>query len=77
MSLRTRLQRLERNSIDVGCPACHDRRGRIALQIVEQLTDGTVAVPAEGPQPCVQCGQIPERVIQVVETVVAPPTPSP
>jgi hypothetical protein len=77
MSLRTRLQRLERNTVDAGCPACRDRRGRVALRIVERLTDGTVAVHAEELQSCVQCGQIPEQVIEVIETVVAPPTPSP
>lgn len=29
MSLRTRLQRLERNTVDAGCPVCRDRRGLI------------------------------------------------
>jgi hypothetical protein len=76
MSLRTQLQRLERNSIDADCPACRDRRGQILVQVAERLPDGTMAVDSEEPQPCARCGQIPERVIQVVETVVAPPIPS-
>ena len=77
MSLRTRLQRLERNTVDVGCPVCRDRRGRVALRIVERLPDGALAVRSEGPQPCVQCGQIPEQIMKVVETVVEPRTASP
>lgn len=76
MKLRARLKRLERNTLDAGCPACRDRLGRIALRIVERLPDGTVTVHAEGPQPCVQCGQIPEQVIEVIESVVESPTGS-
>ena len=77
MSLRTRLQRLERNSIDADCPACRDRRGQMFVRVAERLPDGTVADGDDLPQPCARCGQIPERVIQVVETVVEPPTPLP
>lgn len=77
MSLRTRLQRLERHVVVAGCPACCDRRGQILVRVAEQLLDGTVASVDDLPPPCAGCGQIPERVIQVVEAVVAPPIPSP
>ena len=77
MSLRTRLQRLERNVIDDGCPACRDRRGQILVRVAELLHDGSVVTVNDLPRLCARCGQIPERVIQVVETVVEPPTPSP
>jgi hypothetical protein len=77
MSLRTRLQRLERNTIDAGCPDCRDRRGRIALRIVERQPDGTMVAHSQEPQPCVQCGQIPEQIMEVIETVVETPTKSP
>jgi hypothetical protein len=74
MSLRTRLQRLERNTADAGCPACRDRRGRIVLLRAEQQPDGTVAVVEGEPAPCTLCGQVPKQIIEVVETVVeAPP----
>jgi hypothetical protein len=70
MRLRTRLQRLERNLVAAGCPACRDRRGLIVLRIVERFPDGSVAAEAEEPRPCVRCGQIPEQVMEVIETVV-------
>jgi hypothetical protein len=70
MRLRTRLQPLERNRIDSGCPACRGRRGRIVLLRAEQLPDGTGAVVDGPPTPCARCGQIPEQIIEVVETVV-------
>jgi hypothetical protein len=47
------------------------------LRIVERLLDGTVAVHSEGPQPCVQCGQIPEQVMEIIETVMESPSKSP
>src|SRR5262249_17342282 len=76
MSLRTRLQRLERNTVDVGCPACRDRRGRVALRIVERLPGGTGVVAADGREPCDQSGQILEQVMEVIETLVEPPAKS-
>jgi hypothetical protein len=74
MSLRTRLQRLERNTIDAGCPACRDRRGRIVFLTAERLPDGTVAVVEGEPAPCALCGEVPEKIIEVVERVVEAPT---
>jgi hypothetical protein len=74
MSLRTRLQRLERNTADAGCPACRDRRGRIVLLRAEQQPGGTVAVVEGEPAPCTLCGQVPEQIVEVVETVVEAPT---
>ncbi|HEY7159180.1 MAG TPA: hypothetical protein VH575_34870 [Gemmataceae bacterium] len=74
MSLRTRLQRLERKVVDPGCPACRDRRGRIVFVMAQRLPDGTVVPQEEEPQPCARCGQVPEQIIEVIETVVDEPT---
>jgi hypothetical protein len=69
MNLRARLRRLERTTIDAGCPACRERRGWTVLLTARRLPDGTVA-PVEGePQPCVRCGQVPEQIIAVVEVI--------
>jgi hypothetical protein len=66
MSLRTRLQPLERNTDDAGCPACRDRRGRIVLVTARQLPDGTLVSEEKEPQPCAHCGQVPEQLIEAV-----------
>ena len=60
MSLRTRLRRLERNTVAEGCPACRDRRGRIVWLTAERLPDGTIVTRENEPQACTVCGQIPE-----------------
>ena len=74
MRFRTRLQRLERSAFfDRGCPACRDRRGRVALVIREELADGTVTETKGTPPPCVKCGQIPECILVVIEEIVASP----
>ena len=52
MSLRTRLRRLERNTVAEGCPACRDRRGRIVWLTAERLADGTVVAVEKEPQAC-------------------------
>jgi hypothetical protein len=70
MRLSGRLQRLEQRLGDDGCPACRDRRGCFVMVTSRCLPDGTVAYPDEEPAPCDQCGIVPERVIEVVETVV-------
>lgn len=70
MSLRTPLQRLERNMVDVGCPACRDRRGRVVFVTAQRLPDGTVVAKEGELQPCACGGQVLERVIEVVETIV-------
>jgi hypothetical protein len=77
MSLRTRLQRLERNTVDRGCPACRDRRGKTVFLTAEQLPDGTVVAVEDEPQPCARCGQVPEQIIEVIESVVESPSGSP
>ena len=74
MKLRIRLQRLERSTVDLGCPACRDRRGRIVLVTAQRLRDGTVVAIEEEPQPCARGRQVPEQIIEVVETVVDEPT---
>jgi hypothetical protein len=76
MSLRTRLQRLERNRVDAGCPACRDRRGRIVFRTAEPLPDGTLVWDQDEPQPCKRCGQISEQVIEAIVSVVESPTGS-
>jgi hypothetical protein len=70
MSLRTRLQRLERHRVEEGCPACRDRRGRIVLWTAERLPDGTAVGVEKEPQACTRCGQIPEQILEVVLEVV-------
>jgi hypothetical protein len=74
MTLRMRLQRLERSALfDRSCPACRERRCLFTLVIREQLADGTLAEPQGMPAPCMRCGQIPERIIEIVEEVVVSP----
>lgn len=70
MSPRTRLQRLERMKIESDCPACRDRRGRIVLRTSLRQPDGTVVWDRDEPQSCARCGQVPEQIIEVVESVV-------
>jgi hypothetical protein len=70
MKLRTRLQRLERHAVDAGCPACRERRGLIVFLTAERLPDGTVVTTEDEPQLCARCGQVPEQVIEVIESVV-------
>jgi hypothetical protein len=70
MSLRTRLQRLERNTVDAGCPACRDRQDRVVFVTAQRLLDGTVVAEEAELQPCAGCEQIPELIIEVVETIV-------
>ena len=74
MRLRARLQKLEHNkAIDRGCPACSPRRDLIAIVDVTPLPDGTVAYPADVPEPCERCGVVPESVVEIVEVVVESP----
>jgi hypothetical protein len=70
MSLRSRLQRLEQGTVEEGCPACRDRRGRIVWLTAERLADGTVVTVENEPQACTWCGKIPEQIIEVVRAVV-------
>jgi hypothetical protein len=74
MSLRTRLQRLERTQMDTGSPVCRDRRGRIVQLTARRLPDGTVVSVEDKPQSCSCCGQVPEQIIEVIESVVESPT---
>jgi len=71
-TIRNRLRALER-ATGVGsgtCTACRDRQGRTVLTSATQLPDGTVVPEGDQPQPCATCGQVPELVIRIVETVV-------
>lgn len=59
-SCTRRLNRLvERYGVDTGCPACRDRRGQTVL-----------ASSQEHPLPCPACGEVAERVIEIVECIV-------
>jgi hypothetical protein len=74
MTFRARLQRLERSDCFVrGCLACRDRRGYSTLVTCEQRADGTVTEPKGMPEPCVQCGQVAERIIKLIEEIVISP----
>ena len=74
VSLHTRLRRLEEQlRVERGCRACRDRQGRAVLIEVRRLPDGTMVPEAPEPAPCTVCGQMPERIIQVILTEVRPP----
>lgn len=77
MSLRTRLQRLERHLGNSGCPACRERCGLVVLLTARREPDGTVVCLDEWPRPCERCGQVPEQIIEVVESVIDEPINSP
>jgi hypothetical protein len=70
MTLRARLQRLERSTVDVGCPACRGRRGPIVFRTGDRLPDGRVLAVQDDPGPCAACSQVPEQIIEVSETIV-------
>ena len=72
--LRNRLHRLERGAPDPGCPACRDRRGRIVMVDARLRADGTETQIEGRPTPCECCGEMPEFIVQIVETVVDNPT---
>ena len=72
MKLRGRLQRLEQMAAVHGaCPACRHRRGLTVTVISDQHDDGTVTEPEGLPAACERCGEIPERIIQIVVVVVS------
>jgi hypothetical protein len=50
--------------------ACAERQGRLVLTSARRLPDGTVVAQGERPAPREACGQSPEFLIDVVETVV-------
>jgi hypothetical protein len=70
MWLRTRLRRLERCLPHGGCASCGHRRGLDALVAAELLPDGTQTYSEGHPTPCSACGEIPERIITIVEMLV-------
>jgi len=65
-----RIRRLEQALPHSGCPACRDRRGRIVMVDSRRRADGTPRHPEGRLAPCERCGQTPEFIIQIVETVV-------
>jgi hypothetical protein len=71
LRLRSRLQTLERGVVNVhGCPACRNRRDRIALVDITQHPDDSVTYADNVPPVCAACGQLPELVVEVVAAVV-------
>jgi hypothetical protein len=70
MNFRNRLKRLEQLAGAAGCPACHQRRQLDVLLSGRNLPDGTMVPDEELPPRCNRCGEIPERVVLIVETVV-------
>jgi hypothetical protein len=72
MGLRARLGRLEQRLLGGkgGCRACRDRRGRIVVITEDASVDGTMAPRDPEPETCSRCGEIPERIVQLVEVVV-------
>ena len=75
MRSRVRLGRLERRmKVRPGdCAACRARHGLLVVLSARANADGTV-VPCEAePEPCARCGNVPERIVQIVEVVVNSP----
>jgi hypothetical protein len=75
MTVRTRLKRLEvtarkQGLVCDGCRVCRQRRGHNVLVTGVKLPDGTAMPGPDAPLPCAACGEIPERLIEIVETVV-------
>jgi len=71
LRLRSRLQALERGVVHAhGCPACCQRRARIALVDIMQTPDGGVVSPDDTPLVCAACGHVPELVVEIVAAVV-------
>ena len=69
MNLRNRLKRLEQIAGAAGCPACRERRPLAVL--LSGRVDGGDIVPDEPlPPACARCGDVPERVILIIEELV-------
>jgi hypothetical protein len=69
MNLRNRLKRLEQIAGTAGCPACRERRQLDVL--LSGRVEGGAIVPDEPlPPACARCGDVPERVILLVEELV-------
>jgi hypothetical protein len=79
MSWRTRLQRLAQTAKKrgllppPGCALCQERMGYAVFISARELPEGTVVWQEDGPEPCPVCGQVPELIIELVETVVDSP----
>jgi hypothetical protein len=71
MRLRHRLVRLEQG-LSAGCPACRHSRGLVALVTAREEPDGFFGMGEDEPRPCAACGEVPEQIIEIVETVVEP-----
>jgi hypothetical protein len=74
VSLHARLSRLEQQiGVAHSCPACRHRQGRAVLIEAHKQPDGTVVSNELEPVPCAVCGQVPERIIEVVLSEVQTP----
>jgi hypothetical protein len=56
-----RLRRLEGMTSVLGCPDCHQRRGRIWIRTSREQPDGTVIYREGDPLPCPAAGWCPNR----------------
>ena len=71
LRLRSRLQTLERGIVSVhGCPACRQRRDRIALVDITQNSDGNVLLLTTCRRFALPAASVPELVVEVVAAVV-------
>jgi len=75
MSFRTRVKRLvqiaERKGMAFsGCPGCRGRRDQTVWVYIRHDADDVRTRSGDEPAACRICGQVPERVIEVVERVV-------
>ena len=78
LRLRSRLQTLERGAVSAhGCPACRQRRDRIALVDITQNQDDSVTYPDDVPPVCAACGHVPELIVEVVAAIGDGPAVAP
>lgn len=66
MRARARIRHLEQQA---GPPGCRERLERIVLTSATELPDETVVPSGDRPQPCPECGEVPDQVIGVAEAM--------
>jgi hypothetical protein len=76
VTLRTRVNRLETTArrqrlFDPSrCPGCCHRVQAVLVR-ARRYPDGTEVTDPAMPAPCLECGRVPEQVIQIVEPMTA------
>jgi hypothetical protein len=71
MSLKSRVSRLSRNLQPDVCPACRDRRGGVVIVAGHNGRHGTFVPDRPPPEPCAICGEVPEKLLVIVEGLVS------